>query len=111
MENKHTSGGNEFAKIADKTISIERKDTRLIYVYDSTGTLVNGKPFVGLNSVFNYIDASEGLRDLMASLKRYNQIKMQCRPNGDMICGYYFRSRPTTVFKSKVKFYNLKLKG
>jgi hypothetical protein len=89
---------------------MENKDTRLIYVYDSNGTLVNGKPFVGFNSVFDYIDASEGLIDLMASLKRYNQIRMQCRPNGDMIGGYYFRTRPTTVFKSKVKFYSLKLK-
>ena len=90
---------------------MEKSDTRLIYVYDSNGTLVNGKPFVGFNSVFDYIDASEGLIDLMASLKRYNQIKMQCRPNGDMLGGYYFRSRPTTVFKSRVKFYNLKLKA
>lgn len=89
---------------------MEKSDLRLVYVYDSNGTLVNGKPFVGFNSVFDYIDASEGLIDLMASLKRYNQIKMQCRPNGDMIVGYYFRSRPTTVFKSKVKFYSLKLK-
>ena len=86
-------------------------DTRLIYCYDSNGTLVNGKPFVGFNSVFDYIDASEGLIDLIASLKRYNQIRMQCRPNGDMIGGYYFRSRPTTVFKSRVKFYSLKLKA
>ena len=86
-------------------------DMRLIYVYDSNGTLVNGKPFVGFNSVFDYIDASEDAIDLMASLKRYNQIRMQCRPNGDMIAGYYFRSRPTTVFKSRVKFYNLKLKA
>ena len=90
---------------------MENKDTRLIYVYDSNGTLVNGKTFVGFNSVFDYIDASEGLIDLIASLKRYNQIKMQCRPNGDMLGGYYFRSRPTTVFKSRVKFYNLKLKA
>jgi hypothetical protein len=90
---------------------MENKDTRLIYVYDSNGTLVNGKPFVGFNSVFDYIDASEGLIELMASLKRYNQIRMQCRPNGDMIAGYYFRTRPTTVFKSKVKFYSLKLKA
>lgn len=90
---------------------MEKQDLRLVYVYDSNGTLVNGKPFVGFNSVFDYIDASERLIDLMASLKRYNQIKMQCRPNGDMIGGYYFRSRPTTVFKSKVKFYNLKLKA
>ncbi len=89
---------------------METKDTRLIFVYDSTGTLVNGKPFVGFNSVFDYIDASEGLIDLVASLKRYNQIRMQCRPNGDMIGGYYFRTRPTTVFKSRVKFYSLKLK-
>lgn len=90
---------------------MEKSDLRLIYCYDSNGTLVNGKPFVGFNSVFDYIDASEGLIDLIASLKRYNQIKMQCRPNGDMIAGYYFRSRPTTVFKSRVKFYNLKLKA
>ena len=90
---------------------MENKDTRLIYCYDSKGTLVKGKPFVGFNSVFDYIDASEGIIDLMASLKRYNQIRMQCRPNGDMIGGYYFRSRPTTVFKSRVKFYNLKLKA
>lgn len=90
---------------------MEKQDLRLVYVYDSNGTLVNGKPFVGFNSVFDYIDASEGVVDLMASLKRYNQIRMQCRPNGDMIGGYYFRSRPTTVFKSKVKFYSLKLKA
>jgi len=90
---------------------MEKQDLRLIYCYDSKGTLVNGKPFVGFNSVFDYIDASEGLIDLMASLKRYNQIRMQCRPNGDMIGGYYFRSRPTTVFKSRVKFYTLKLKA
>jgi hypothetical protein len=90
---------------------MENKDTRLIYCYDSNGTLVNGKPFVGFSSVFDYIDASEGLIDLMASLKRYNQIRMQCRANGDMIGGYYFRTRPTTVFKSKVKFYSLKLKA
>ena len=89
---------------------MEKSDLRLIYCYDSNGTLVNGKPFVGFNSVFDYIDASEGIIDLIASLKRYNQIKMQCRPNGDMIAGCYFRSRPTTVFKSKVKFYSLKLK-
>ena len=90
---------------------MEKQDLRLIYCYDSKGTMVNGKPFVGFNSVFDYIDASEGLIDLMASLKRYNQIRMQCRPNGDMIGGYYFRSRPTTVFKSRVKFYTLKLKA
>ncbi len=90
---------------------MENKDTRLIYCYDSNGTLVNGKPFVGFNSVFDYIDASEGLIDLIEGLKRYNQIRMQCRPNGDMIGGYYFRTRPTTVFKSRVKFYSLKLKA
>lgn len=89
---------------------MEKQDLRLVYVYDSTGTLVNGKPFIGFNSVFDYIDSSDELIDLMASLKRYNQIKMQCRPNGDMIVGYYFRTRPTTVFKSRVKFYSLKLK-
>ena len=89
---------------------MEKQDLRLVYVYDSTGSLVNGKPFIGFNSVFDYIDSSDELIDLMASLKRYNQIKMQCRPNGDMIAGYYFRPRPTTVFKSKVKFYSLKLK-
>lgn len=87
------------------------EDTRLIYCYDSTGTLVNGKPFVGWNSVFDYVDASEDVINLMANLKRYNQIRMQCRPNGDIIAGYYFRTRPTTVFKSKVKFYTLKLKA
>jgi hypothetical protein len=87
------------------------EDTRLIYIYDSNGTLVNGKPFIGWNSVFDYVDASEGLIDLMQSLKRYNRIKMQCRPNGDMIAGCYFRTRPTTVFKSKIKFYTLKLKA
>ena len=89
---------------------MEKQDLRLVYVYDSTGTLVNGKPFIGFNSLFDYIDSSDELIDLMASLKRYNQIKMQCRPNGDMIAGYYFRTRPTTVFKSRVKFYTLKLK-
>jgi hypothetical protein len=89
---------------------MEKQDLRLVYVYDSTGILVNGKPFIGFNSVFDYIDSSDELIDLMASLKRYNQIKMQCRPNGDMIAGYYFRTRPTTVFKSRVKFYTLKLK-
>jgi len=90
---------------------MEKQDLRLVYVYDSTGNLVNGKPFIGFNSVFDYIDSSDELIDLMASLKRYNQIKMQCRPNGDMIAGYYFRTCPTTVFKSRVKFYNLKLKA
>lgn len=90
---------------------MENKDTRLIYCYDSNGTLVNGKPFVGFNSVFDYIDASDDVIDLIEGLKRYNKIKMQCRPNGDMIGGYYFRTRPTTVFKSRVKFYNLKLKA
>ena len=87
------------------------EDTRLIYIYDSNGTMVNGKPFVGWNSVFDYVDASEDVINLMANLKRYNQIRMQCRPNGDMIAGCYFRTRSTTVFKSKVKFYTLKLKA
>lgn len=90
---------------------MEKQDLRLVYVYDLNGTLINGKPFVGWNSVFNYVDSSEGIIDLLQNLKRYNQIKMQCRPNGDIIAGYYFRTRPTTVFKSRVKFYNLKLKA
>lgn len=93
---------------------MEKADTRLIYCYDSNGTLVNGKPFVGFESVFKYvndsIDNTDGIIDLIGGLRRYNKIRMQCRPNGDMIAGYYFRTRPTTVFKSKVKFYSLKLK-
>lgn len=90
---------------------MQKQDLRLVYVYDLNATLINGKPFVGWNSVFNYVDSSEGIIDLLQNLKRYNQIKMQCRPNGDIIAGYYFRTRPTTVFKSRVKFYNLKLKA
>ena len=90
---------------------MENKDTRLIYVYDSNGTLVNGKPFMGFGILFQFVDTEDGAIDLIEGLKRYNKIKMQCRPNGDMIGGYYFRTRPTTVFKSKVKFYSLKLKA
>jgi hypothetical protein len=90
---------------------MEKQDLRLVYVYDSNGTLVNGKPFVGFKAVYDYLDKTDKAQNSWIRLRRYNNAKMQCRPNGDMIAGYYFRTRPTTVFKSKVKFYNLKLKA
>lgn len=90
---------------------MEKQDTRLIFVYDSTGTLVNGKPFVGISEFRKFIskfysdDLSEEFKNvvLMRALSK-------CRANGDMFLQHYFRTRPTTVFKSKVKFYSLKLK-
>jgi hypothetical protein len=87
---------------------MEKTDTRLIFVYDSCGTLVNGKPFVGFNNAIKVIIPNES--DDEYDLGIIDSIKWNCRPNGDAIHGYYFRTRPTTVFKSKVKFYSLKLK-
>lgn len=87
---------------------MENKDTRLIYVYNSCGTLVNGKPFVGFNNAIKVIIPNKV--DDVYYLWIIDKIKCNCRPNGDLIHGHYFRTRPTTVFKSKVKFYSLKLK-
>ena len=90
---------------------MEKQDLRLVYVYDSTGTLVNGKPFVGVEqfrkfmSKFHSDEFSEGFKEAVM-LKALSK----CRSNGDMFLGHYFRNCPTTVFKSKVKFYTLKLK-
>lgn len=86
-------------------------DTRLIYVYDSCGTLVNGKPFVGIEqfrkfmSKFHSDEFNEGFKEavMLRALSK-------CRPNGDMFLGHFYRTRPTTVFKSAVKFYRLKTK-
>lgn len=86
-------------------------DTRLIYVYDSCGTLVNGKPFVGIEQFKKFIHSlfSEKCND---DFKQNMVIKAlsNCRPNGDFFIKHYFRTRPTTVFKSAVKFYRLKTK-
>ena len=95
---------------------MEKSDLRLIYCYDSKGTLVNGKPFVGVNEAAKYIE-SKGL-SLEDNIYESNVMEVyfskmiinHCHTNGEKIWGYYFRSRPTTVFKSRVKFYNLKLK-
>ena len=90
---------------------MENKDTRLIYVYNSCGTLVNGKPFVGVEqfrkflSKFHSDEFSEGFKEAVM-LKALSK----CRSNGDMFLGHYFRNCHTTVFKSRVKFYTLKLK-
>ena len=87
---------------------MEKQDTRLIFVYDSNGTLVNGKPFVGFNNAIKVIIPNKV--DDVYDLGIIDKIKWNCRPNGDSIHGHYFRTRPTTVFKSKVKFYSLKMK-
>lgn len=87
---------------------MEKQDLRLIYVYNSCGTLVNGKPFVGFNNAIKVIIHNKV--DDVYYLWIIDQIKRNCRPNGDMIAGHYFRTRPTTLFKSKVEFYRLKLK-
>lgn len=88
-----------------------KENFKLIYVYDSIGTLVNGKPFVGVEqfrkfmSKFHSDEFSEGFKEAVM-LKALSK----CRSNGDMFLGHYFRPCKTTVFKSKIKFNYLKLK-
>lgn len=96
---------------------MEKSDTRLIYCYDSKGTLVNGKPFVGAIQAANYLESKDiSLEDNIYEsnvMEVYfsKMIISHCHTNSEKIWGYYFRTRPTTVFKSKVKFYSLKLKA
>lgn len=86
-------------------------DTRLIYVYDSCGTLVNGKPFVGMNEFKSFMDRFHS-DEFNESFKEAVMLRAlsKCRANGDMFLQHYFRTCPTTVFKSRAKFYSLKLK-
>jgi hypothetical protein len=96
---------------------MEKQDLRLVYVYDSNGTLVNGKPFVGAIQAANYLESKDiSLEDNIyeSEVMQIYFVKMIlgcCHTNGEKTFGYYFRTRPTTVFKSRVKFYNLKLKA
>ena len=88
------------------------EDTRLIYIYDSNGTLINGKPFVGMKEFNLFMDRFHYKEDAESYRKAVRMRALsKCRPNGDMFLKHYFRTRPTTVFKSRVKFYTLKLKA
>lgn len=86
-----------------------KENFKLIYVYDSKGTLVNGRPFIGFDSVFEFMN-NEFEENVWIKYIACNKLVSQFRTNGDMIAGYYFRPCKTTVFKSKIKFNYLKLK-
>ena len=90
---------------------MEKQDLRLIYVYNSCGTLVNGKPFVGISEFRKFMDGfySDEFNEAFKEAVMLRALS-KCRANGDMFLQHYFRPRPTTVFKSRVKFYTLKLK-
>ena len=87
------------------------ENKKLIYVYTSTGQLVNNTPFIGVEKAIEFLvkkaeiefDVTEDDKSLWL-----NAIMERCRTNGEKYAGYYWRSRPTTVFKTAQKFKTVK---
>lgn len=88
------------------------ENKKLIYVYTSTGQLVNNTPFIGEQKALEFLvkkaeiefDVTEDDKSLWL-----NAIMERCRTNGEKYAGYYWRSRPTTVFKTAQKFKTVKV--
>jgi len=83
------------------------ENKKLIYVYTSTGQLVNNTPFIGVEKAIEFLvkkaeiefDVTENDKSIWLS-----EIISRCHTNGEKYAGYYFRPRPTTVFKTAQKF-------
>jgi len=83
------------------------ENKKLIYVYTSTGQLVNNTPFIGVEKALEFlVKKAEVEFDVTEEDKKCwrNGIIERCRVNGEKYAGYYFRTRPTTVFKTAQKF-------
>jgi hypothetical protein len=83
------------------------ENRKLIYVYTSTGHLVNSTPFIGIEKAVEFlVNKAEIEFDVTEDDKKMWRIGIleRCRTNGEKYAGYYFRPRPTTVFKTAQKF-------
>jgi hypothetical protein len=87
------------------------ENKKLIYVYTASGQLVNNTPFIGEQKALEFLvkiaeiefDVTEDDKSLWL-----DAIIERCRMNGEKYAGYYFRPRPTTVFKTAQKFKTVK---
>ena len=87
------------------------ENRKLIYVYTKSGQLVNSTPFIGIEKALEFLvkkaeiefDVTEDNKSIWL-----DAIISRCRTNGDIYAGYYFRSCPTTVFKTAQKFRTIK---
>jgi len=87
------------------------ENRKLIYVYTKSGQLVNSTPFIGIEKALEFLaNKAEIEFDVTEDDKTCwrNGILEVCRTNGDKYAGYYWRSRPTTVFKTAQKFKTVK---
>jgi hypothetical protein len=87
------------------------ENRKLIYVYTSTGQLVNSTPFIGIEKALEFLvkkaEIEFDVTEKEITIWRDALID-RCRTNGDIYAGYYFRSCPTTVFKTAQKFKTIK---
>ena len=87
------------------------ENKKLIYVYTSTGQLVNNTPFIGVDKAIEFLATKAEIEfDVTENDKTCwrNGIMERCRTNGEKYAGYYWRTRPTTVFKTAQKFKTVK---
>jgi len=88
------------------------ENKKLIYVYTSTGQLVNNTPFIGEQKALEFLVKKAEIEfDVTEADKTCwrNGIMERCRTNGEKYAGYYWRTRPTTVFKTAQKFKTVKV--
>lgn len=88
------------------------ENRKLIYVYTSTGQLVNNTPFIGVDKAIEFLATKAEIEfDVTEDDTTCwrNGIMERCRTNGEKYAGYYWRSRPTTVFKTAQKFKTVKV--
>ena len=87
------------------------ENRKLIYVYTKSGQLVNRTPFIGIEKALEFlVNKAEIEFDVTENEITIWRAAMmdRCRTNGDIYAGYYFRSCPTTVFKTAQKFRTIK---
>ena len=87
------------------------ENRKLIYVYTKSGQLVNSTPFIGIEKALEFLvkkaEIEFDVTEKEITIWRDALID-RCRTNGDIYAGYYFRSCPTTVFKTAQKFRTIK---
>jgi len=81
------------------------ENKKLIYVYTSTGQLVNNTPFIGEGKAMDFLIEKASLPST-----RIDEMLKYCIPSGEKFGGYYLRTNPTHIFKSvpKQKFKTVK---
>lgn len=85
----------------------QNKALKIIYQYDTNGTLV--KTHFGEDAAAKFYYEDDDLNAELLDVTTKNII-ISCNSNGDKFKGYYWTFRKTTVFKTARKFYTAKLK-